>query len=62
MHSDGADWLQGNDVGGSHDARPRVTQALGPTWGFHTADVNLALGNLVADVEQQVTAYMSKER
>ena len=27
---------------------PRITETLGPTWGFHLDDVNLALGNLVA--------------
>jgi hypothetical protein len=27
-----------------------VTEDADPDWGYHTADVNLALGNLVADV------------
>src|SRR5262249_16928779 len=32
------------------DTRPRVTEQLGPVWGLHLVDVNIALGNLVADV------------
>jgi hypothetical protein len=27
-----------------------VTEQLGPNWGYHVDDVNLALGNLVPDV------------
>ena len=33
---------------GASDTRPLVTE--GPDWGYHAEDVNLALGNLVADV------------
>jgi hypothetical protein len=50
-------WLQVNDVGGPNDHRPRVTESLGPTWGLHLYDVNIALGNLVNDVHQQELAY-----
>ena len=35
-----------NDVGSAADKRPRLTEQDGPAWGFHVADVNLALGNL----------------
>jgi Protein of unknown function (DUF3089) len=56
-HSGGATWLQINDIGGTGDARPRVTDALGPTWGLHLGDVNLALGNLVSLVQHQGAAY-----
>lgn len=44
----GASWLQvtAHDRGG----RPVVKESLGPTWGFHRDDVNLALGDLVHDV------------
>ncbi len=44
----GATWLQIDaQPGGS---RPVVTPTLGPEWGLHAEDVNLALGNLVDDV------------
>ena len=46
----GATWLQVGKATGSSDARPVVTELDGPDWGYHVADVNLALGNLVADV------------
>jgi hypothetical protein len=36
-----------------------VTQSLGPTWGLHLDDVNLALGNLVSLVKSQAKAYAS---
>ena len=53
----GATWLQVNDIGSPADHRPRITEVLGPTWGFHLDDVNLALGNLVAIVTQQEAAF-----
>jgi len=34
-----------------------VYQTLGPGWGLHLFDVNLALGNLVDLVRQQTAAY-----
>jgi hypothetical protein len=52
----GATWLQVSptkQVGG----RPVVSESLGPAWGYHLEDVNLALGNLVADVAAQESAY-----
>jgi hypothetical protein len=39
------------------DPRPTVTANLGPDWGYHLDDVNLALGDLVHDVGQQEAAY-----
>ena len=39
------------------DVRPHVTASLGPVWGYHLNDVNLSLGNLVADVGQEESAY-----
>jgi len=53
----GDTWLQVNDIGRASDTRPRVTEQDGAMWGFHVADVNLALGNLVADVRRQEAAY-----
>jgi hypothetical protein len=54
---DGASTLQviPTDVPG--DPRPKVTASLGPEWGYHVDDVNLALGNLVTDVSQEEASY-----
>ena len=46
-----------NDVAAPGDTRPVVTEALGPTWGYHLDDINLASGNLVRDVQLQEKAY-----
>jgi hypothetical protein len=51
----GATWLQIDAAAG--DTRPVVSPVLGPTWGLHLDDVNLALGNLVDDVAAQESAY-----
>jgi Protein of unknown function (DUF3089) len=56
----GATWLQITAHAG--DSRPVVTPTLGPTWGLHLDDVNLALGNLVNDVAAQETAYSSRHK
>ena len=55
QHAGAATWLNIGtaDVAG----RPLVTQALGPTWGYHLVDVNLTLGNLVDDVKAQESAF-----
>lgn len=53
----GDTWLQVTAIGSPADKRPRLTEADGAAWGFHVADVNLALGNLVTDVRRQEAAY-----
>ncbi len=53
----GADWLQVDSTNIPGEARPIVTQVLGPTWGLHLVDVNIALGNLVDLVRQQSAAF-----
>jgi len=53
--SGGATWLQIDASAG--DTRPVVTPTLGPDWGLHADDVNLALGDLVNDVAAEETAY-----
>jgi hypothetical protein len=58
--SDGLTWLQVTDIAGPSDTRPRVTEKDGANWGFHVADVNLALGNLVTDVQAQEAAYSTR--
>jgi Protein of unknown function (DUF3089) len=55
--SGGASWLQVNDIAGPRDRRPVVTEVLGPTWGLHLVDVNIALGNLVGLVRDEAAAY-----
>jgi Protein of unknown function (DUF3089) len=55
--SGGASWLQVTATPVASDPRPTVSASLGPTWGYHLDDVNLALGNLVTDVGLQEAAY-----
>ena len=43
----GATWLQVSATAVKGDPRPTVSASLGPDWGYHLDDVNLALGNLV---------------
>jgi hypothetical protein len=45
----GATWLQVTKSSPASDHRPVVEETDGPDWGYHPYDVNLALGNLVAD-------------
>lgn len=53
----GATWLQVTKLTGASDRRPVVTEQAGPDWGYHSDDVNLALGNLVADVAAAERAW-----
>ncbi len=57
MSQGGATWLQVDDIAGPNDNRPVVQQALGPAWGLHLVDVNIALGNLVLDLQHQTNRY-----
>jgi len=52
--ANGATWLQITATGGAGDVRPKVKALQGPAWGLHVDDVNLALGNLVAILTQQI--------
>ncbi len=52
-----ATWLQVAAASIPHDPRPTVTETLGPLWGFHVSDVNLALGNLVGDVAVEEASF-----
>jgi hypothetical protein len=56
-HQGGATWLQVNTVSTPNDPRPTVKANLGPQWGYHVFDMNLALGNLVTDVATEEAAY-----
>jgi Protein of unknown function (DUF3089) len=53
----GATWLQVTPTALPQDPRPLVTAVLGPDWGFHLDDVNLALGDLVSDVAREEAAF-----
>jgi Protein of unknown function (DUF3089) len=58
--SGGATWLQIDASPG--DSRPVVTPTLGPEWGLHLDDVNLALGDLVNDVSVEEAAYSARHK
>jgi hypothetical protein len=55
---DGASWLQLTDVGPEGDPRAPITEALGPLWGTHLEDINVALGNLVNLTAIQSQVYL----
>jgi len=57
VSSGGATWLQIGRTDIPGDTRPSVSQTLGPTWGLHLDDINLAVGNLVSLVQDQAAAY-----
>ena len=54
----GATWLQVTSIAGSGDNRPVVKQTIGPAWGLHLYDVNIALGDLVSLVGTESAAYV----
>jgi hypothetical protein len=56
--ANGATWLQLDDVGLEGDSRQVITEPLGPLWGTHLEDVNVALGNLVGLTAIQSRAYL----
>jgi Protein of unknown function (DUF3089) len=56
--AEGAHWLQVTPSGPPGDTREPLLETLGPEWGTHLADVNLALGNLVGTVAIQSGAYL----
>ena len=53
--ANGATWLQVTPTPG--DTRPLVTQQLGPTWGLHLVDVNIAYDDLTNLVNDQLKGY-----
>jgi hypothetical protein len=55
--SGGATWLQVDTIGSTGGTRPTVKETLGPDWGYHFDDINLAAGNLVQDVQGQEATY-----
>jgi hypothetical protein len=59
-HVNGASWLQLTYVGPSGDPREKVGEPIGPLWGTHLQDVNVALGNLVAMTAAQSATYQAE--
>ncbi len=57
--ADNASWLQINDIGSATDTRTRLSLTNGPQWGYHAHDINVALGNLVSDVNTEIAAYLA---
>ena len=53
----GAYRLQVTPLGGAADTRPIVTESLGPIWGLHLYDVNMALGDLVTAAKTEAAAW-----
>jgi len=53
----GATWLQVSAPTTPGDSRTVVGQTLGPTWGLHLVDVNIALGDLVTVAATESAAY-----
>ena len=53
----GASWLQVNPVGTAVDPAEYVKEELGPDWGLHLYDVNIALGSLVKTTAIQAATY-----
>jgi hypothetical protein len=62
MNEGGASWLQVNAISTPGDTRPVVSETLGPTWGLHVVDVNIALGDLVSLVGSESAAYRHARR
>jgi hypothetical protein len=60
-HENGASWLQLNYVGPGGDPREKTAEVLGPLWGTHLDDVNIALGNLVGNTALQSATYHAEQ-
>jgi Protein of unknown function (DUF3089) len=56
-NENGASWLQVDPVGPAVDPTEYVQELLGPKWGLHLFDFNIALGNLVNTVAAESHAY-----
>lgn len=66
-HRHGASWLQITTTAATEAVlRERTVrqevpaEALGPQWGLHVDDVNLALGNLVSTLASQSATYVRR--
>jgi len=59
-HGNSASWLQLTDVGPTGDPREKIEEVLGPLWGTHLEDVNVALGNLIGLTARQSATYQQE--
>ena len=57
VNAGGASWLQIDRIRGALDDSRPVVAAGSPSWGLHTVDVNIALGNLVELVRSESGAF-----
>jgi hypothetical protein len=62
QHAGETTWLLVTRAVGPSDHRPAVTEVLGPDWGYHEDDTNLALGNLVADASAAEATWAGSAR
>ena len=53
----GASWLQIDEQRTAADTRPALVDSLGPTWGLHLVDANIAIGDQVRLVRAQAKAW-----
>jgi hypothetical protein len=58
-HSSETTWLQVTPAGPPGDPREARLETLGPSFGLHVEDINIALGNLVGLTYLQALAYQS---
>jgi len=56
-HAGAKTWLQVTDLTPEGDQRENLEETLGPTFGLHLQDINIAEGNLVKLVRLQSAAY-----
>jgi hypothetical protein len=56
--NNGAGWLQLTPEGTPHDPAEFVPELLGPGFGLHLFDGNIALGNTVRLIGLQAQAYL----
>jgi hypothetical protein len=57
----GATWLQVSPTAAGRQAAALLHERLGALWGFHDIDVNLALGDLVADAAASVNGWYQQD-
>jgi hypothetical protein len=65
----GATWLQVTSLAGGSQTRPLVNNKVvgnlgfgsGPTWGYHSYEYGLTLGNLLQDVAGEEAAWESRQ-
>ena len=50
-------WLQIDDVRQPGDNRPKLQESLGPTWGLHLYDMNVAMDDLVSLARTQAGSW-----